>query len=135
MNSLITGARIFGPFKVITPLADRLLCDGVEYQFNIIGNYSIEPGIADRPEPVPAVPESVPILNAEEAMRAAGWLQPWLAILAAWDGDDGEAARIKWARARTVRRDDPLVAVGAAALGRTVEEVDALFIAAAALNP
>jgi hypothetical protein len=132
MKTLISDGGDFGPFRIVETLNDRLRCDGVEYQFATIGSYTLVDS-ENRPPPAPVVPESVPMLNAEEAMRAAGWLTPWLAILAAWEGDEGEAARIKWNRALTVRRDDPLVAAGIAALGKTDEEADALFIAAAEL--
>lgn len=41
MNALITANRQYGPFLNITQGSDRWICDGVEYQFNVIGDASI----------------------------------------------------------------------------------------------
>ena len=41
MSVVITSASNIGPFKTIETFADRLRCDGVDYPFSVIGEYSI----------------------------------------------------------------------------------------------
>ena len=41
MNSLITSSGQIGPFTSITELADRWVCDGVEYQHSVVGAASV----------------------------------------------------------------------------------------------
>lgn len=81
----------------------------------------------------PAVPQAVTMLNARTALYLAGWLAPWEDLLAAMTGPEGDLARIKWAAAKTVRRDDPLVLLAIAALNKTAADADALFVSAGAL--
>lgn len=83
----------------------------------------------------PAVPQEVPMLNAHLAMIAAGWMAPVRAYIAAI-ADPVRRARAEafLDRAQTMRRDHELVRLVPAAVGKTEAEVDALFIAAAALE-
>jgi predicted carbohydrate-binding protein with CBM5 and CBM33 domain len=51
MKALITAAGQFGPFTSITQGADRWICDGVEYQFGVIGDATIGEYVAPPPAP------------------------------------------------------------------------------------
>lgn len=84
--------------------------------------------------PAPRVPDVVPMRNAKLALLYAGLLASVEQYIAGMEGMDGDAARIDWVAALTVRRDSPLVASMTELLGKTEEEIDALFIAAEALG-
>lgn len=81
------------------------------------------------PAAVVPVPESVSQAQARLAMLNAGLLDAATAAVTA----AGPAAVIEWEWRQTIRRDSPLVAGAALSLGLTDGQVDALFIAAAAL--
>lgn len=55
MKALITASEQFGPFASITQLTDRWVCDGVEYQFDVIGDATIGEYVA--PVVLPTVDE------------------------------------------------------------------------------
>lgn len=78
---------------------------------------------------LPVVPQTVTPLQARSAIRAAG-LKPQ--VDAALAGA-GEEAQERWDYALEIRRDDALLAQLAVAIGLTDADLDALFIAAAAL--
>lgn len=80
-------------------------------------------------EPVVSVPDAISMRQARLALLQADLLS---AVDAAVDSLD-TAARIEWEYATEVRRDSVLVAMLAPALGLDDKQVDALFIAAAAL--
>ena len=80
------------------------------------------------------VPQAVTMRQARLALLAAGKLTTANAAIAAMPGTEGEAARIEWEYAHEVRRDSALVAGMASVLGLTSEQLDGLFIAAAAIN-
>jgi len=46
MKTLVTANGQFGPFSSIETLSDRYRCDGVEYQFGVIGAATIEDYVA-----------------------------------------------------------------------------------------
>lgn len=79
------------------------------------------------------VPESVTMRQARLAMLGAGILDDVEALIAQMPGDEGRAARIDWEYAQEVRRDWPLISYMAGDLGLTDEQVDGLFVAAAAI--
>ena len=133
MITLKTADANFGPFISAVKQGAGWLCDGIIYPQAVVGDAQLVQGVPDLPPAPRYVPDVVPMLNAQTAMFDAGWLTPWLALLDAMEGDDGERARIKWRTAQTVRRDDPLVILGTELLGHTPDEADDLFIAAAAL--
>jgi hypothetical protein len=41
MKALITGSGQLGPFMIITELSDRWVCDGIEYQHNVVGSATV----------------------------------------------------------------------------------------------
>lgn len=88
---------------------------------------------AAAPPPVVQVPQSVPMRNARLALYSAGLLKQVEDFIATLDGVEGDLARIDWATAMTVRRDSHLVAKLMSVLSLSKSDIDALFIAAAAL--
>lgn len=86
---------------------------------------------ATEPPPVPPV---VPMLNARLALIAGGHMGAVNAHLAGMVGVDGDQARAYFEFAQSVRRDHSLVDGLRVALGLTPAQIDAMFIAAAALG-
>ena len=131
---IIRAAGNIGPFRSIETLADRLRCDGVDYPFSVIGDYTLSDDDSLAPvvvEPV-VVPASVSMKSARKALILAGI--PMATINAAFDAipdeTQKELAKVDWEFSSVVRRDSPLVASMASALGLTDAEVDGLFVAA-----
>lgn len=79
------------------------------------------------------VPNIVTMRQARLALLAAGLLAPVNAAVAAMPGAEGDAARIEWEFSSTVERNWPLVEALAVALNLTEQQLDDLFVAAAAL--
>jgi hypothetical protein len=132
MSVLILTSQTLGPFKSIETLADRLRCDGTDYPFVVIGDYTIsEDDSLAPPPPVPPVlvPESVSMRQARLALLGAGLLDTVNAGLATL----GQAAQIEWEYASEVRRDSPLVAGMGQMLNMDGAALDALFVQAATL--
>lgn len=82
---------------------------------------------------VPVVPHAVSMRQARLALLGAGLLTAVNEALAVMPGIEGEAARIEWEYATEVMRDSALVTGLSYALGLTEAQLDALFIAGAAL--
>ncbi len=89
------------------------------------GNVPDPPDPADRPP----VPTEVSAAQGRLALLHAGVLD----ALDAWITTQPRATQIEYFSRGTWRRDWPLVAMGAAALGLTEAQVDDLFILAATL--
>jgi hypothetical protein len=83
--------------------------------------------------PAPVVPQEVSMRQARRALYQAGLLAAVEAAIAAMPGIEGDHARIDWATAQSIRRDWPLVAALALALGLSDAQLDALFVTAAAI--
>jgi len=81
------------------------------------------------------VPQIVSMAQARKALSHAGLLATVEAAIAAMTGQAGDDARIDWSTANEVWRSGSLVQNMGAALGLTARQVDALFIAAAAIKP
>ena len=86
-----------------------------------------EAAIISAPQPVP---EEVPQWQARRALHAAGLLTAVEAAVAA----SSEDIKITWEYAPNIRRDSPMIAALAPALGLTGEQLDDLFRAAAAIT-
>lgn len=87
-----------------------------------------------KPEPVVVVPLSVTPRQAKLALLGAGLLDSVDAALdAIVDPTEQRAAQIEWEYAIEFRRDAPLIAAIGGALGLTDEQIDTLFVAAAAI--
>jgi hypothetical protein len=67
MKYLNTNIGSFGAFNEIKILSDRYLCDGVEYQFNIVGQATIEDV---RNEPTPPTPPLPTVADYTAAVQA-----------------------------------------------------------------
>lgn len=80
------------------------------------------------PAPEPGVPDSVPAHHLRRALRQFGMIGAVNAYMAAL-GDDDEM-RESWEYAPYFRRDAIGIEAARAALGLTVAQVDALFVAA-----
>lgn len=85
------------------------------------------------PNPVP-VPTEVTMRQARLALLAANLLDAANAAVAGMTGDAGKAAQIDWEYATSVNRHNGLVTQMGAALGLTDAQIDALFVAAAAIK-
>lgn len=83
------------------------------------------------PIPAPPVPGEVTRRQAKIVLSRAGHLAQADAAIAAMTGQPGEEARIDWADASVFRRDNPLIAGMATALGLSADQVDGLFRQAA----
>lgn len=83
------------------------------------------------PVPAPPVPGEVTRRQAKIVLSRAGLLSQADAAIAAMTGQPGEEARIDWADASVFRRENPLIAGMASALGLTDDQVDGLFRQAA----
>jgi len=86
------------------------------------------------PPAINGVPQEVTMRQAQLALLGAGLLDTVDTAIAAIPGDAGRAARITWEKSSAVRRDNPLIAQLQGALGLTSEQIDALFVAAAAIR-
>jgi hypothetical protein len=73
----------------------------------------------------------VTMRQARLALLGAGVLEAADAAIGAMLGVEGDAARIEWEYATTLRRDHPLVAGMGLALGLDAEAIDQLFVQAA----
>jgi hypothetical protein len=86
------------------------------------------------PPPPPVVPQSVTMRQARLALLGADLLDNIDAAIAAIpDEAQRRAAQIEWEYANTVERNSTFVQQMAAGLGMTPEQMDQLFIAAAAI--
>ena len=79
------------------------------------------------------IPSVVTARQARLALLQAGKLAAVAAAIAALPSPAKEAAQIEWEYATEIRRDWPLVQTLAPVLGMSAADLDALFIAAAAL--
>ena len=92
------------------------------------------PSAPDLPTPtVAGIPTRVSMRQARLALLGAGKLAAVDAAIDTMPEPQKSAARIEWEYAAEVRRDNAFVAGLAPALGMTDAQVDALFVAAAAL--
>lgn len=127
MKVLNTTAGQFGPFNSIAQSEDRWVCDGVEYQFSVIGDATIVGYVAPpSPPPIIEVPQSVSMRQARLALLSADLLASVNSAIAA----GSEAAQIEWEFASEVMRSSPLVSGLASALNLTETQIDGLFVSA-----
>lgn len=89
--------------------------------------------IYERANPAPVVPDRIPMLNAHLELVEAGWMPAIRQFIEEMLPDEERAlAQVYWDKALTMERNHPLVLAIPAAIGKTPEEVDELFIRAAA---
>lgn len=138
MKTIVRQAGNIGPFDVIDILSDRLRCDGIDYQFAILGEYTISDDPNDAPviDPPPApVPEQVTNAQAREALIRSGITIASVdaAIQAIPDATEREIAHTQWEYRQTIRRGSELVVSLGHDLGLNAEQIDDLFRFAATL--
>lgn len=80
------------------------------------------------------VPQSIPSLNGRIVMIQAGWMPAVRSVLDAMEDIEGEIAREYFNNSLTYERNHPLVLSIPTAIGKTQDEVDALFIQAGAMH-
>ena len=129
MKTIISDAGTFGPFRAVEVLGDRLRCDGIEYQFSVIGAHVLSDTAPNPVAPPPTVPKQCSMLAARTVLYREGLLLLVEDVIANMAGEAGDLARIKWTTALTVRRDDDLVTQVIPQLGKTESEIDAMFVA------
>jgi hypothetical protein len=83
--------------------------------------------------PSPSPPTSVEMRQARLALLQAGHYATVNSAIAGLQGTEGDAARIEWEFAQTVRRNHSLIGAMQAVLDLTDAQVDALFVTAAGL--
>jgi hypothetical protein len=93
----------------------------------------LPPAPPNPPPEVPQVPEVVTMRQARLALLGAGVLSQVEGAINAMPEPHRSAARITWEYSAEVQRHNGLVSQMAPALGLTSGQIDALFIAAAAL--
>lgn len=85
------------------------------------------------PDPAPAVPSAVTMRQARLALEAVGKLDDVDVAIAALPLPTRKLAQIEWEYSNEVQRHNGIVSQLGPALGLTSAEIDALFVAAAAL--
>lgn len=120
--------------KLVTPATPRRVFGGaptVFYTFDDEAEFDamMEDVDLTEPPPAPRVPEFVTMRQARLALSGAGLL----ASVDAAISTAGDAAQIEWQYSNEVQRNSGLVPAMATALGLTEAQIDALFIAAAAI--
>lgn len=143
MKTLNTSQGVFGPFQSIVQTPEGWRCDGIDFLTTIVGEATVRGVSPAAPEPLPdpeapsgpAVPESVPMLNAHLIIIHAGQMDALKALVAQLPEQDRLEAEAYLNLAQNCRRDNKWVALLGAGLGYDSAGLDQLFIAAAALNP
>lgn len=90
-------------------------------------------GVFTAPAAPVVVPTAVTMRQARLALLGAGLLASVDVAIDAMDEPTRTAARIEWEYSNELQRSNPLLLALGPALGLTVEQIDALFIAASAL--
>lgn len=94
---------------------------------HVVPGYTFDGETWAAPEAAVSVPTSVTPLQARKALRAAGMLD----VVNAWIAQQPEEVQEVWEYALTIERDNPTILAAAEALELTIEQLDALFVAAA----
>jgi len=131
MKLIIQNNRIAGTATDDYSGPDAFIPAPAEFDIARMGEYVIADGVASIPPP--GVPQSVTMRQARLALHAAGLLTSVDAAIAGMSEPDKTVASITWEFAQTVDRGFGMVPQLASALGMTETQIDALFVAAAAL--
>ena len=110
------------------------LLDGQAHGKQIVAGAGGKPELQDPPPPAPVVPQSVTMRQARLALLSAGYLDRVQEAFANIpDEQVKRAAMIEWEYAAHVERQSPFCTQMAALLGLSSDDLDRLFMAAAAL--
>lgn len=136
MKILKTQIGDFGPFNSVERLTDRWNCDGIEFQFSVVGD-STEASYT--PSEAPEV-----IVVPEKVTRRQGLQQLYLEgitldmILAAVDTipdtNQRALARIEVMESLEFERKRPIISMMWTALGKDIADLDGVFIKASKLS-
>ena len=129
-DSNIHGANIPAGAVEITNAQRLALLASQSQGKEIKADGSGRPVAADRAPLPPRVPYTVTPFQAKAAIYAAGLLPAVEAAIAAAP----KVAQLAWSDATEFTRDSPTIAALSAQLGLSSAQVDALFIAAAAIE-
>jgi hypothetical protein len=91
----IESGVVFGPFNVIETLEDRYVCDGAHFQFNVVGNSTVEDWTGPLPKP-PVDPNEVRT-ERNKLLSESDWTQL----------SDAPVDKAAWATYRQALRDVP----------------------------
>jgi len=114
----------------ITEAQRKALIDGQALGKQIKADASGNPLLQDPPAPVATVPYTVTPFQAKAALLQAGLLDTVKAAIASAPA----ITQLAWSDATEFTRDSPTIATMAGALGLSSAQVDALFVAAAAIQ-
>lgn len=98
MSVVITPQSVFGPFKQIEVLPDRLRCDGAELPFNVLGPYEISEDDSLAPPPFVDEAKLASDIRAERNQKLVE--SDWSQLV-----DTPQAIKDKWAPYRQQLRD------------------------------
>lgn len=100
MSVIITSQSVFGPFKKIEVLIDRLRCDDAEFPFNVLGSYEISEDNSLAPAPAIDVNALASEIRNERdrLLKETDWSQVV---------DAPQTIKDKWSPYRQALRDVP----------------------------
>lgn len=133
---VITEKQILGIFKSVVVLSDRLVCDGAELPFSVIGTYEISEDDSLLPpmESVKTVPEQIAMWQARDIMIKYNFLDDvMLFIDNIPDPVERKRAQSKFEFSNTIKRNDPLLNYVATRAGYSKSQIDDWFIEGDAL--
>lgn len=93
----------------------------------------LPPYPAPEPPPEVIIPQRITARQAQLALLEAGHLAAVEAVIESFPAEIRARVRVEWGRATHVERGSQVMQMVATALGLTSAQVDALFVAAAAL--
>jgi len=134
-RGVYSGAVPCDPLKAVPPglsVAPPALT-GTQVAQAVNGAWVVLPEYPTPPAPVPQVPAAVTMRQARLALLGAGLLPSIQTAIDALPEPQKSAATIEWEYSQEVQRHNGFVSVLAPTLGLTDAQIDALFIAAAAL--
>jgi hypothetical protein len=129
----LAGARCVSVLDTHQPIDAPDMLPIQAYQPALIGQLYDEQTGTFSPDPAPAVPQAVTMRQARLALLGAGKLAQVDAAIAALTEPTRTAAQIEWEYSNEVQRHNGIVSQLGPALGLTDAQIDALFVAAAAL--
>ena len=135
MKKLTIGASVFGPYESVEVLADRYRVDGADLPFAAAGEGVVTDWVGPLPVPpqIVVVPSAVTMRQARLALLGAGLLDDVDAAIASIpDATTRKAAQIEWEFSNEVQRFNSFTSMLGGGLGLTAEQVDQLFVQAAA---
>jgi hypothetical protein len=132
MSVIVRPSGNLGPFETVFILSDRLQCDGIDFPFTVLGEYTISDDNSlapPKPEPAIQVPQSVTPRQFRLALNDFGLRELVENAVAA----SPRHIRDYYEYSLAFFRDNPELLTMAAALDIPQSQIDQLFIAASKL--